>query len=83
MRKASRPPVAVQIAFREWLKKNGYMPKRNALTVEFIKPKSARLELNYKGQMNKAMQHQYLSFLNQWLKNGKEFIDGLTNIQWS
>ena len=80
MRKASRPPVQVQIAFREWLKRSGWKRISHPLSVEFIKPKSPRLELNSKGQMNKAMQQQYQAFLGQWLKNGKEFIDGLTAV---
>ncbi|MEN4984544.1 hypothetical protein [Acinetobacter modestus] len=80
MKKAYRPSTNVQIAFRVWLLRCGYQIKRNPLTVEFIKHKSDRLELNHNGKMNKAMQHQYKAFLSQWLKNGKEFIDGLTAI---
>lgn len=80
MRKPYRPSTKFQKAFRNWLLSSGYQIKHNPLSVEFIKKKSDRLEMNYLGRMNKAMKRQYEIFLGQYLNKGKQFIDGLAAV---
>lgn len=81
MRKTNRPPTGIQLAFSRWLRQSGYRVKRNNLSIEFIRPKSQKLELESSGRMNKAMQQKWIQFLNLWLDCGKCFIDELLPIK--
>lgn len=81
MKRSNRPPTCIQLAFSRWLRQSGYRAKRNNLSIEFIRPKSQKLELQSSGRMNKAMQQKWIQFLNQWLDSGKSFIDELLPIK--
>ena len=62
--------------FEIWLIKGGFKGKRTQTSVQYFNAKQ-RLEMDYTGRMNKAMERKYVLFLKLYLNNGKEFLESL------
>lgn len=64
--------------FRNWLVSLGYQGMRRGDHLTAWKPKHKQIEINGV-RMNKPCQEVFQVFLKQYLKNGKSFLEELSN----
>lgn len=66
-----------QKAFVVFLLNDGYQPVETKHGVSYVRDGSPTLQLNFDGSFNQSLKKRWNLFLKLWLKNGKDWIDGL------
>ncbi|MBU3845919.1 MAG: hypothetical protein H9855_02875 [Candidatus Acinetobacter avistercoris] len=70
-------PEKIQLAFIQFIFCGGYKVKPTPCGVQYYKAGKDALFIGTNCQMNEAMKARWNLFCKMWLKNGKEFLDGL------
>ena len=70
-------PEKIQRAFVKFIFRGGYKVKPTPQGVQYYKAGKDALFIGTNCQMNEAMKARWNLFCKMWLKNGKEFLDGL------
>lgn len=70
-------PEKIQRAFVKFIFRDGYKVKPTPQGVQYYKAGKDALFIGTNCQMNEAMKARWDLFCKMWLKNGKEFLEGL------
>lgn len=66
-----------QKAFVVFLLNDGYQPIETKQGVLYVREGSPDLRLNFDGSFSQSLKKRWDLFLKLWLRNGKDWIDGL------
>lgn len=72
-----KAPENIQHAFILFILSGGYRFKRTPCGVQYYKAGKEPLFIGSDGKCNQALRARWDLFCKMWLKNGKEFLEGL------